>query len=218
MKKYQPWIGLIARLILGGTLIAAGYLKFDELDKSQMAVRAYELLPVSLANFLGITLPFFELAIGLLLVLGAATRITAGLSAILMIAFMDQLALAKTRETGLAHFHSRSRGKLWMKGESSGHVLKVNENFVRVMGYSPEEVRGQHHRMFVDRESAASPDYKAFWDKLKRGEHAARFAGGRLGVLQGCMTNILMDGEGQIEGTHSVSAGLDYAAVGPEHA
>jgi tryptophan synthase alpha chain len=53
MKKYQPWIGLIARLILGGTLIAAGYLKFDELDKSQMAVRAYELLPVSLANFLG---------------------------------------------------------------------------------------------------------------------------------------------------------------------
>ena len=53
---------------------------------------------------------------------------------------------------------------------------------------------------------------------IKRGEHAARFAGGRLGVLQGCMTNILMDGEGQIEGTHSVSAGLDYAAVGPEHA
>jgi tryptophan synthase beta chain len=53
---------------------------------------------------------------------------------------------------------------------------------------------------------------------IQRGEHAARFAGGRLGVLQGCMTNILMDGEGQIEGTHSVSAGLDYAAVGPEHA
>jgi tryptophan synthase beta chain len=53
---------------------------------------------------------------------------------------------------------------------------------------------------------------------IKQGEHAARFAGGKLGVLQGCMTNILMDDEGQIEGTHSVSAGLDYAAVGPEHA
>ena len=97
MKKYQPWIGLIARLILGGTLIAAGYLKFDELDKSQMAVRAYELLPVSLANFLGITLPFFELAIGLLLVLGAATRITAGLSAILMIAFIIGISQAWAR-------------------------------------------------------------------------------------------------------------------------
>ena len=41
MKKIQPWLGLAARLILGGTLIVAGYLKFDELDKSQMAVRAY---------------------------------------------------------------------------------------------------------------------------------------------------------------------------------
>jgi tryptophan synthase beta chain len=52
---------------------------------------------------------------------------------------------------------------------------------------------------------------------IVRGEHAARFAGGRLGVLQGCKTLILQDGDGQIESTHSVSAGLDYAAVGPEH-
>ncbi|HEY1792902.1 MAG TPA: tryptophan synthase subunit beta [Opitutaceae bacterium] len=50
------------------------------------------------------------------------------------------------------------------------------------------------------------------------GDHAARFAGGRLGVLQGCKTFILQDPDGQIELTHSVSAGLDYAAVGPEHA
>jgi tryptophan synthase, beta subunit len=53
---------------------------------------------------------------------------------------------------------------------------------------------------------------------IKRGEHAARFAGGRLGVLQGCKTFLLQDEHGQIELTHSVSAGLDYAAVGPEHA
>ncbi|MCF7689102.1 MAG: tryptophan synthase subunit beta [Cephaloticoccus sp.] len=53
---------------------------------------------------------------------------------------------------------------------------------------------------------------------INRGEHAARFEGGRLGVLQGCKTYILQDGDGQIELTHSVSAGLDYAAVGPEHA
>jgi phosphoribosyl-AMP cyclohydrolase len=46
---------------------------------------------------------------------------------ILMVAFMDAEALARTRETGLAHFHSRSRGRLWMKGESSGHVLRVEE-------------------------------------------------------------------------------------------
>jgi phosphoribosyl-AMP cyclohydrolase len=49
---------------------------------------------------------------------------------VLMVAFMDAEALAKTRETGLAHFHSRSRGRLWMKGETSGHVLRVQEILV----------------------------------------------------------------------------------------
>ncbi len=46
---------------------------------------------------------------------------------VLMVAFMDAEALAKTRETGLAHFHSRSRGRLWLKGETSGHFLRVDE-------------------------------------------------------------------------------------------
>jgi tryptophan synthase beta chain len=53
---------------------------------------------------------------------------------------------------------------------------------------------------------------------IRRGEHAARFEGGRLGVLQGSKTYILQNPDGQIELTHSVSAGLDYAAIGPEHA
>ena len=50
------------------------------------------------------------------------------------------------------------------------------------------------------------------------GEHAARFSGGALGVLHGTRTMVLQDAEGQIATTHSVSAGLDYPAVGPEHA
>ncbi|MCG8460822.1 MAG: tryptophan synthase subunit beta, partial [Holophagales bacterium] len=50
------------------------------------------------------------------------------------------------------------------------------------------------------------------------GQHAARFSGGGLGVLHGTRTWILQDGEGQVAGTHSVSAGLDYPAIGPEHA
>ena len=53
---------------------------------------------------------------------------------------------------------------------------------------------------------------------IEPGKHAARFAGGSLGVLQGSKTFVLQDEQGQIELTHSVSAGLDYAAVGPEHA
>ena len=52
---------------------------------------------------------------------------------------------------------------------------------------------------------------------IKQGEHAARFEGGKLGVLQGTRTYLLTDDDGQIQLTHSVSAGLDYAAVGPEH-
>jgi len=50
------------------------------------------------------------------------------------------------------------------------------------------------------------------------GEHAARFAGGSLGVLHGTRTVLLQDRNGQIAATHSVSAGLDYPAIGPEHA
>ena len=53
---------------------------------------------------------------------------------------------------------------------------------------------------------------------IKPEQHAARFQGGSLGVLQGTRSFILQDDFGQIQSTHSVSAGLDYAAVGPEHA
>ena len=55
-------------------------------------------------------------------------------------------------------------------------------------------------------------------EKISRGRHAARFAGGSAGVLQGTRTFVLQDEDGNIELTHSISAGLDYAAVGPEHA
>ncbi len=53
---------------------------------------------------------------------------------------------------------------------------------------------------------------------IKSGRHAARFAGGSLGVLQGTKSYLLQDDDGNVLSTHSVSAGLDYASVGPEHA
>ncbi|MEO6716258.1 MAG: phosphoribosyl-AMP cyclohydrolase [Novosphingobium sp.] len=56
-----------------------------------------------------------------------AIAVDSATSAILMIAYMDAEALAMTRETRLAHFHSRSRGKLWLKGETSGNYLRVEE-------------------------------------------------------------------------------------------
>lgn len=70
---------------------------------------------------------------------------------------------------------------------------------------------------FLKDESVRLVGVEAGGRSIERGEHAARFSGGRLGVLQGSKTWILQDEDGQIEKTHSVSAGLDYAAVGPEH-
>ncbi|MBI4843119.1 MAG: tryptophan synthase subunit beta [Nitrospirae bacterium] len=52
---------------------------------------------------------------------------------------------------------------------------------------------------------------------IKTGKHAARFAGGSIGVFQGCKSYLLQDRDGNVLGTHSVSAGLDYASIGPEH-
>lgn len=96
-EKLAPWIGLVSRLTLGGVLTVAGYLKFDELDKSQMAVRAYEMLPVPLANFIGIVLPFAEILMGLLLIVGAATRLMGILSALLMLVFVIGISQAWAR-------------------------------------------------------------------------------------------------------------------------
>jgi tryptophan synthase beta chain len=71
---------------------------------------------------------------------------------------------------------------------------------------------------FVDDPEVRLIGVEAGGEAIVPGRHAARFATGMVGVLQGTRTMILQDAHGNIEPTHSVSAGLDYAAVGPEHA
>ncbi|MCH2100487.1 MAG: tryptophan synthase subunit beta [Planctomycetes bacterium] len=73
-------------------------------------------------------------------------------------------------------------------------------------------------RGFLDDDSVALVGVEAGGEGLETGRHAARFSGGSPGVLHGCFTWLLQNYDGQIEHTHSVSAGLDYPAVGPEHA
>jgi tryptophan synthase beta chain len=70
---------------------------------------------------------------------------------------------------------------------------------------------------FLNDESVKMIGVEAGGEGIRTGKHAARFQGGRLGVLQGTKTFLLANEDGQIELTHSVSAGLDYAAIGPEH-
>ncbi|HEY8965854.1 MAG TPA: pyridoxal-phosphate dependent enzyme, partial [Candidatus Methylacidiphilales bacterium] len=71
---------------------------------------------------------------------------------------------------------------------------------------------------FIEDRSVRLVGVEAGGDGILPGRHAARFQGGVLGVLQGTRTYVLQNEDGQIDLTHSVSAGLDYAAVGPEHA
>lgn len=64
-----------------------------------------------------------------------------------------------------------SRSRAVIEFDLAGNVLNANENFLNLMGYTLDEVRGQHHRIFVDRDEAESPAYRQFWNKLGRGEH-----------------------------------------------
>ena len=97
MKKAQPWVGLLARLILGGVLLVAGYLKAFTPDKSMMSVRAYEILPIWLANVLGIILPWLEIGAGILLIIGAGVRYAAIFGAAIMVIFIIAIAQAWAR-------------------------------------------------------------------------------------------------------------------------
>src|SRR4051812_38015076 len=51
----------------------------------------------------------------------------------------------------------------------NGNVLTANQNFLNIFGYELDEIKGKHHQMFCDPKCVDSPEYRAFWDKLKRG-------------------------------------------------
>jgi uncharacterized membrane protein YphA (DoxX/SURF4 family) len=100
LGKYGKWFGLLFRLALGGVFFAAGWLKIFTPAKSQMAVRAYEILPIGLANILGIFLPWFEVGLGVLLILGIAVKLSAFFGGALMVVFIAGISQAWAR--GLA--------------------------------------------------------------------------------------------------------------------
>ena len=95
--KISPWLTLVGRLLVGGVLVVAGYLKVGNTAKSQMAVRAYEVLPISIANSLGVILPWLENGAGLLLILGVAVKWSSIFAAALMFIFIAAIAQAWAR-------------------------------------------------------------------------------------------------------------------------
>jgi uncharacterized membrane protein YphA (DoxX/SURF4 family) len=98
--KVQPWLTLLFRIVLGGVLLVAGGLKVGNPQKSAMSVRAYELLPIEIANFFGYVLPWFEIGVGALLILGVAVKISAFLGGATMLIFI--LAISQAWARGLS--------------------------------------------------------------------------------------------------------------------
>jgi uncharacterized membrane protein YphA (DoxX/SURF4 family) len=95
--KWWYWAGLLARLVVGGVWVVAGWLKIPDPAESVRAVRAYDLLPEAVVPAVGYGLPALEVVIGLLLVVGLATRLTAAVSAVLMVAFIIGISAAWAR-------------------------------------------------------------------------------------------------------------------------
>ena len=93
-------IGLMARLILGGALIWAGVVKVTKPAVSAQAVRAYQIFSYDVAGYVGYALPIVEILVGLLVIMGLLTRVSAAVGGLLMLAFIIGISSAWTR--GLA--------------------------------------------------------------------------------------------------------------------
>ncbi|GGK87379.1 MauE/DoxX family redox-associated membrane protein [Mangrovihabitans endophyticus] len=93
----RPWILTAVRLGLAAVWIIAGGLKVGDLGASGRAVNAYELMPYDAARVVGAVQPFLEIALGLLLLIGLAVRLSAGISALLLLIFIAGIVSAWAR-------------------------------------------------------------------------------------------------------------------------
>jgi len=91
-REWKNWVSVAARLILGIVLIWAGASKVTNLVGSVQATAAYQILPYDLAKVVGQALPFIEIGVGILLVIGLFTRIIGAVGALMMLAFVIAIA------------------------------------------------------------------------------------------------------------------------------
>jgi uncharacterized membrane protein YphA (DoxX/SURF4 family) len=89
-----PWISTVARLGLAAVFLIAGATKIGDLAASGRAVNAYRLMPYDVAKVVGAAQPFLEIALGVLLLVGVATRLTAGVAAVLLVLFIAGIVSA----------------------------------------------------------------------------------------------------------------------------
>ncbi|MEQ8662411.1 MAG: PAS domain S-box protein, partial [Gammaproteobacteria bacterium] len=82
----------------------------------------------------------------------------------------ERRQLEVTTQDFAAKFDAVSRSQAYIEFDLEGTILTANRNFLDTMGYTLDEITGRHHSMFVEPDYARSPEYKAFWERLNRGE------------------------------------------------
>lgn len=112
--------------------------------------------------------------------------------------------------------HFQSVISLELKDQIKTRTGREPDLLIACIGGGSNAIGFFHH--FISNNQVQLIGVEAGGTSLEPGKHAARFSGGSPGVLHGCYTYLLQDEEGQISSTHSISAGLDYPAVGPDHA
>ena len=83
----------------------------------------------------------------------------------------DVTELRELTTNAMGQIEAISKAQAVIEFTLDGHVITANENFLKVMGYSLNEIKGQHHGMFVDPADRQTPEYRALWEKLAQGEH-----------------------------------------------
>jgi methyl-accepting chemotaxis protein len=83
------------------------------------------------------------------------------------------MPLQKKSDSSRAMLEAINRSQAAIEFNMDGTILDANSNFLGAVGYTLEEIRGKHHRIFMPKHEADSAEYKAFWEKLNRGEYQA---------------------------------------------
>lgn len=124
MTVAWPWIGTAARLGLAAVWLIAGALKVGDLAASARAVNAYQVMSYDTAKVVGAVQPFLEIALGLLLLIGLSTRLTAVISALLLAVFVAGIASAWARGLRIDCGCFSSGGELG-RGESTAYGVDI---------------------------------------------------------------------------------------------
>jgi methyl-accepting chemotaxis protein len=119
-----------------------------------------------------------------------------------VVKFATDITQRKAREADLqGQVDAINKSQAVIEFELDGTIMTANENFLTTLGYTLPEVRGKHHRMFVEPAFAASSEYTQFWDKLRRGEYQAtqfkRIAKGGREVWIEASYNPILDASGR---------------------